>query len=155
VRKDWIGLGYQWTFCLNAVSGTVLKAVDHSPETGITKEEVRSRGEDGTVASVVNQVAKDIKREMDYRLEASNSYKFRDMADFVTKVMYCCKIGIPYHRRVANVLSPAPLQDQQSTIDQHLCRTNRSCCGLTFPHTQGRRSTSPAGPTGLVTRTCI
>ena len=55
---------------------------------------------------------------------------------------------IPYHRCDRVVIStsagptindrPAPLQDQ------------RSCCGSTFPHTQGRRSTSSAGPTRLV-----
>lgn len=73
-----------WTEQTNAILGKINKsAEEHTPETGMTEDEVRSLGEDGTVASVINRVAKDIKREMDYRVEAENSYKFRESLEFL------------------------------------------------------------------------
>jgi len=57
--------------------------VEHTPETGMTEDEVRSRGDEGTVASVIDRVARDIKRELDYTVEAENSYRFRDSLSFL------------------------------------------------------------------------
>ena len=79
-RNTLIDLVEQW----NAFRGeTASDESEHTPETGMTEDEVRSRGEEGTVASVIDRVAKDIKREMDYTVEAANSYKFRESLAFL------------------------------------------------------------------------
>lgn len=73
-----------WTEQWNAFLGNKnSNEVEHTLETGMTEEEVRSKGEEGTVASVIDRVAKDIKREMDYRVEAANSFKYRASLAFL------------------------------------------------------------------------
>jgi len=54
---------------------------DSLDDTTFTEAEVRDG--DQTVASVINRVAFDIKRELDYRIEAENSVKFRDSLSFL------------------------------------------------------------------------
>ncbi len=78
-RKSLIDFGEQW----NAFRGQAVEETEHTPETGMTEDEVRSQGDEGTVASVIDRVAKDIKRELDYTVEAANSYKFRDSLAFL------------------------------------------------------------------------
>ena len=78
-RNSLIDLGEQW----NAFRGQTVEETEHTPETGMTEDEVRSQGDEGTVASVIDRVAKDIKRELDYTVEAANSYKFRDSLAFL------------------------------------------------------------------------
>lgn len=74
-----------WTEQWNAIVGenSANSAQEHTMETGMTEDEVRSKGEEGTVSSVIDRVAKDILREMDYTVEAANSYKFRDSLAFL------------------------------------------------------------------------
>lgn len=78
-RNAIIDLGEQW----NVFRGQTVDEAEHTPETGMTEDEVRSKGDEGTVASVIDRVAKDIKRELDYTVEAANSYKFRDSLAFL------------------------------------------------------------------------
>jgi len=56
---------------------------EHTPENGMTEEEVRAQGPDGTIGAVIDRVARDILRELDFRIEAENSYKFRDSLSFL------------------------------------------------------------------------
>jgi len=82
-RKNLIDWGEQWNAFVSGGNGKALDETKHSPETGMTEEEVRSKGDEGTVASVIDRVARDIMREMDYKVEAANSYKFRDSLAFL------------------------------------------------------------------------
>jgi predicted unusual protein kinase regulating ubiquinone biosynthesis (AarF/ABC1/UbiB family) len=85
-RNTVIDWSEKWNVLVGNNQDTSTKQEDqqeHTPETGMTEEEVRSRGDEGTVASVIDRVARDIKREMDYTVEASNSYKFRDSLSFL------------------------------------------------------------------------
>jgi len=80
-RNNLIDLGEQWNAFVSGGEG--LDETKHTPETGMTEDEVRAKGDEGTVASVIDRVARDIMREMDYRVEAANSYKFRDSLAFL------------------------------------------------------------------------
>mmetsp|Transcript_30759 Transcript_30759/g.34539 ORF Transcript_30759/g.34539 Transcript_30759/m.34539 type:complete len:722 (+) Transcript_30759:818-2983(+) len=70
---------------LRMMSGKKKKKKDTGESAGgMTEEEVRaSQGSEGTVASVIDRVARDIKREMDYNVEAANSYQFRNSLKFL------------------------------------------------------------------------
>jgi predicted unusual protein kinase regulating ubiquinone biosynthesis (AarF/ABC1/UbiB family) len=84
VRKTVIDWSEKWNaLTTSSSSSAAASTVEHTPETGMTEDEVRSRGDEGTVASVIDRVARDIKREMDYTVEAENSYKFRDSLSFL------------------------------------------------------------------------
>jgi len=80
-RNTLIDVAEKW----NALVGKGAGNLDSpgTPEEGMTEEEVRARGDEGTVAKVIDRVARDIKREMDYTVEASNSYKFRNSLSFL------------------------------------------------------------------------
>ncbi len=49
---------------------------------GLTEAEIRGR-EDGSVGAVIDRVARDVKRELDYRNEAKNSVRFRESLNFL------------------------------------------------------------------------
>ena len=95
IRNTYIKWGERSNILLNTLFATNLRLMKGNQEkkkkkketgdsTGMTEEEVRSsQGSEGTVASVIDRVARDIKREMDYNVEAANSYQFRSSLKFL------------------------------------------------------------------------
>ena len=98
IRNTYIKWGETSNTLLNALFATNLRLMKGNKEkkkkkkkkketgesTGMTEDEVRSsQGSEGTVASVIDRVARDIKREMDYNVEAANSYQFRSSLKFL------------------------------------------------------------------------
>jgi len=93
IRNAYIKWGEKSNTVLNTLFATNLRMMSDKKKKkkdtgasagGMTEEEVRSsQGSEGTVASVIDRVARDIKREMDYNVEAANSYQFRNSLKFL------------------------------------------------------------------------
>ena len=86
LRATFIDVTEQWNnlLAVKQKQGSASSSTTTTTTGGMTEEEVRAeQGEEGTIPAVIDRVAKDIMKELDYCIEAENAKRFQSSLQFI------------------------------------------------------------------------